>query len=1180
MPVVRLFLRYLKCTDTVKQLSSFFAGNGRITEKEEEAFVNSPKPFLAGKALVFDRRAFLKRTATAITALGAYLLNTRVSLANTLAITPGTLTENEEENAAQSAVQTTEVLRYHTVVIDETNKILPWYSPIENAYDNYLDQLWAWLPTVPNGPSSSLPMYYLYCGFSPGNPITPNSYENDWGERIPNFVEFGRLYYAYTGDLSPLNIARNLVDYALAHGMTPSNYAWPLFPYSASNGGATEINGDNVAWNQDDILIDHGSEIGESFYKLYLVYGVPAYRDAAIKVADTLAAKIVPGSATDSPWPYVVNARTGAVRSRYTSNFAGALTLFDLLIEQGEPNATAYATARQILKTWLLQYPMQNGNWVDGHSDVSIDGNTNWSNTTKSNMNLYLLDNPDFDPNFAADVLKLLQWTEDHMVNVATSDGLPGQYYGASVVAEQFAYMMRMGYQTSRQAAEYAGYYALTGDPSYKDKAYRGFNYSTYMMKSNGESSDGPTDDVGYWWSDVYGEGPRMFFYGFRAVPEWAPPRENHILYSKAVLKNVAYTSSSAQYTATGGQGIEYLRLAFLPADVTINGEAIALRSDLNAEGYTVRELGNGDYAVAIKRARIGDVVISSGGVSITFTIAATAGSGGTITPAGNIVVNQAANLTFTIAATSGYAIADVKVDDVSVGAVTSYTFSDVAANHTIAASFSAINAGGILGYDGPGTTTDNICDARGCYIHATRFLATANLNVTTIKAKVLGITGRYKCAIYSDSNGRPWNLLKESAEIVNPTTGWQTFALASAQSIQSGSYYWLAIWSNLKSTRARIYCDKSGATTRWTNALTYGTWPNPVTTVRGNSYRYCIYAEEPASGANSPPNIVTPASADPSQVAGTATALSALGSDDGGEANMSYTWETTGSPPAPVTFSVNGTNAAKNTIATFTKAGNYNFQVTIRDLSNQTVTSSIGVTVGQTLTTISLVPASASVSIGASLQFTATARDQFVAGLAVQPTFAWSVNGGGAINASGLFTAGSAVGGPFQVTAISGGVSGTADISVTVGGNTLGNDLVGAGSDPSGANDINCWRFQATSSFTANNMRINLASAVTGRMKLAIYADNNGSPGALLMTTNEINNPSAGWVTFTLTSGQSVTSGNFYWLAAWANAGYTPKCQTSGGTARYITRAYGTWPNPLSGTRGPYSNNESIYAY
>jgi hypothetical protein len=369
-------------------------------------------------------------------------------------------------------------LRYHKLVVDGQNKILPWYTPSANAYDHFLDQLWTWLPTVPNGPASSLPMYYLYCGFKPGTPLTPDTWENDWGERVPNFVEFGRLYYAYTGDMGPLNIAKGLIDYALAHAITPASYNWPNFPIGTANAGATEINGDNVAWAQDDVLIDLGSDMGMSFYKMYLIYGDPAYRTAAINTANTLASKIQPGNKTNSPWPYVVNARTGATRSRYTSNFAGALTLFDLLIEHNEPNAAAYITARQTLKNWILQYPMQNGNWVDGHSDNYIDGTSNWENTAKSNMNLYLLDNPSFDPNFQTDVPKLLKWTENNFVNVPTSDGLPGQYYGAYVPAEQFAYMYRMGYETSRQAAEYARWYAVTGNATYKDRAYRGFNYN------------------------------------------------------------------------------------------------------------------------------------------------------------------------------------------------------------------------------------------------------------------------------------------------------------------------------------------------------------------------------------------------------------------------------------------------------------------------------------------------------------------------------------------------------------------------------------------------------------------------------------------------------------------------------------------------------------------------------
>jgi predicted aspartyl protease len=74
------------------------------------------------------------------------------------------------------------------------------------------------------------------------------------------------------------------------------------------------------------------------------------------------------------------------------------------------------------------------------------------------------------------------------------------------------------------------------------------------------------------------------------------------------------------------------------------------------------------------------------------FTITATAGAGGSISPSGAVSVACGGSKTFTISpADKCHAIADVKVDGVSVGAVGSYTFSDVQANHTIAATFSTL---------------------------------------------------------------------------------------------------------------------------------------------------------------------------------------------------------------------------------------------------------------------------------------------------------------------------------------------------------------------------------------------------------------------------------------------------------------------------------------------------------
>jgi len=74
-----------------------------------------------------------------------------------------------------------------------------------------------------------------------------------------------------------------------------------------------------------------------------------------------------------------------------------------------------------------------------------------------------------------------------------------------------------------------------------------------------------------------------------------------------------------------------------------------------------------------------------------SYTITASAGTGGSISPSGAVVVDQGADQTFTIAPNTGYHVDDVLVDGSSVGAVTSYTFNDVTAGHTIAASF-AIN--------------------------------------------------------------------------------------------------------------------------------------------------------------------------------------------------------------------------------------------------------------------------------------------------------------------------------------------------------------------------------------------------------------------------------------------------------------------------------------------------------
>ena len=81
------------------------------------------------------------------------------------------------------------------------------------------------------------------------------------------------------------------------------------------------------------------------------------------------------------------------------------------------------------------------------------------------------------------------------------------------------------------------------------------------------------------------------------------------------------------------------------------------------------------------------------GGSSYSYyTIKATAGAGGSISPSGNVSVREGRDQTFTITPDKGYAVANVKIDGKSIGAVKSYTFENVRRTHTIEVIFMKAN--------------------------------------------------------------------------------------------------------------------------------------------------------------------------------------------------------------------------------------------------------------------------------------------------------------------------------------------------------------------------------------------------------------------------------------------------------------------------------------------------------
>jgi len=444
--------------------------------------------------------------------------------------------------------------------------------------------------------------------------------------------------------------------------------------------------------------------------------------------------------------------------------------------------------------------------------------------------------------------------------------------------------------------------------------------------------------------------------------------------------------------------------------------------------GYSIASLTVDGSAVEIVSSYTFTNVTSDHTISATFsintyTITATAGAGGTISPSGTVSVQYGSSQTFTISPSSGYQITNVLVDGVSVGAVSSYTFSSVAANHTISATFNLlatyrINCGG---------SAASPYTADQYYSGGTARTVTNNIDtsgVTNPAPQAVYRSERYGTVTYTFPNlsvGASYTVRLHFAELYWTATGKRIFnVLINGTTVLSNYDIYAATGARYKAIVREFT----------TTANTSGQIVINFNTITDNATIEGI--EIIPVAPNAAPTIATPAAAAPNPVIGTTTALSVLGADDAGEANLTYAWATTGTPPASVTFSANGTNAAKNTTATFSKAGDYTFQVTVTDAGGLTATSSVNVTVDQTLTSIVLSPASATVTTSATQQFTATALDQFATSLTTQPTFTWSVSGGGTIDASGLFMAGTIPGGPYTVTATSGSVSGTASVTVT----------------------------------------------------------------------------------------------------------------------------------------------------
>ena len=191
---------------------------------------------------------------------------------------------------------------------------------------------------------------------------------------------------------------------------------------------------------------------------------------------------------------------------------------------------------------------------------------------------------------------------------------------------------------------------------------------------------------------------------GTRVVVRAAVPGNDLLTFEGLAVGLGDFTANGTNYTYTlqndsGATSTLVTAVSGNGEPVSINGQALSTGGSATVaipnSGTTdiVVEIGTKTYTLTILRNSGTGGNEGGGGSGYSYyTIKATAGAGGSISPSGNVSVREGRDQTFTITPDKGYAVSNVKIDGKSIGAVKSYTFENVSRTHTIEVIFMKAN--------------------------------------------------------------------------------------------------------------------------------------------------------------------------------------------------------------------------------------------------------------------------------------------------------------------------------------------------------------------------------------------------------------------------------------------------------------------------------------------------------
>ena len=147
--------------------------------------------------------------------------------------------------------------------------------------------------------------------------------------------------------------------------------------------------------------------------------------------------------------------------------------------------------------------------------------------------------------------------------------------------------------------------------------AYRQMVLQTYDIHETGVSEDGIDGGIAVnneWFNIAHGFPLRFVLAAIGWLPEeLGASRENHVVRSTAVVNAVVYGAGRVEYSTFDAPAstIDVLRLSFAPANVTADGQPLQKVNTLNGNGYTVKDLPNGDAIVSIRHDGAKQIVVT-----------------------------------------------------------------------------------------------------------------------------------------------------------------------------------------------------------------------------------------------------------------------------------------------------------------------------------------------------------------------------------------------------------------------------------------------------------------------------------------------------------------------------------------------------------------------------------------